>query len=282
MSFFDQLVKIFPNLKNVFSTIKILSDNKSSKTIIYNGLVLQINTDTITDPDQKKALQDFVRKSLQPDSPLIIENESDNLLEEFKARDLQHKSLLEYFRNKIPVSDYHILRASLFLKSQLDDGKPTERLKEDIVLKYGDRGRNIANLCSSGYFESFIKPLSEKIIHDFGENSLTQFSEIYEVIVTQSPVAIFVNRWMSEEELKAKILKQIAINRHYGINYLNIHGISRENVRKISKIINEAEISNELLALPEIIQGPEFVHIRIIFKCPPLPEIEQPLDLLIE
>lgn len=279
MSFKDSLVKLFPRLKNFKGTIKILSDNKSSKIVINKGPVTNINIAALR-PQDKINLQEALRAGLQTTSPLLIEESSDQLLRAYQATERHNNQLIDFFRGKIPSGDINILRSSLFLKSQLDTRGPTERLKEDIVQKYGERGRNIANLCSAGYYEEYIKPLFEKNVLLSDENSLKKFWDIYEIIVTQFPIAIFVSKNLTSQKLKTEILEKIKLNKKYGIGYLNIHGIGGENVDKISEIISEKEIRKELSSKPEITQGENFIHVKIRFTCPASSEDDSAIRLL--
>lgn len=114
------------------------------------------------------------------------------------------------------------------------------RLKGDIIHKHGTRGLNICNLCTSGYFENWIKPLYEEMEKspDFDPE---KFNESYNLIIKEAAFAVFVTKDMKPDKLKEIVEKKIARNLKYGVNFINIHGIGKGNVDKIRVLISELE-----------------------------------------
>lgn len=267
MAWWDSLLGLFPKLKDFKGEVKLtcLSGNKTTIINNDNRKIFQININDTRTIDQSH-IKDAIRKAVQNNNDLLIEDESEKTLKAITASEESNNNILNYFYGKIPSGDYSILRAALFLKSQFDDGKPVDRLKRDIVDKYGERGKNISNLCTAGYFETVIKPLYEEMVKTTDDPS-TKFIETYEVIIAQYPFAIFVNKMMSVDELKKVILGKITRNKKYGINYLRIHGIGEDNVRKISQILTDKDIQKEFSALPEINSGQTFFNVKICFAC---------------
>ena len=148
------------------------------------------------------------------------------------------------------------------MKNVFERGENVSNLKDDIVTRYGDRGRNICNLCSAGYFTSQIKPLYEEM-YSQPDFSLNKFLAIYEIIVTESPYAFFINSWMSDKQAMDEVLKRMEVSRRYGIKYLNIHGIGRENTEKIATLLKE--LAPQLTQTPEITRGERFIAVKIWF-----------------
>jgi hypothetical protein len=113
----------------------------------------------------------------------------------------------------------------------------------DIIKRYGNRGKNIVNLYCEGYFENFLKPIFEELNRQTKSptEASSKFKEIYEFVIKESPVAIFVNKAMGQDEVKALISAKIERNAKYGIKYFNIHGIGHENCMKIKKAIEAIE-----------------------------------------
>lgn len=105
----------------------------------------------------------------------------------------------------------------------------------DIIARFGERGKNICNLYTAGYFDSQIKPLYEEV----GTSDLLQFNQIYEQIVTESPYAVFIHAEMSVKNVGETVKQKMEISKKYGIKYLNIHGIGKDNVDKITILIKE-------------------------------------------
>ena len=162
------------------------------------------------------------------------------MLQDFKQIDSSPESqeLIAFFKGKIPASDIEALRQSVYVNAVQERGSDIQKLKGDIVTRYGNRGRNICLLYSAGYFTSQIKPLYQEMISqpDFSPDD---FNTIYERIVNESPYAVFINREMSSETAEREVRDRINVAKKYGVKYLNIHGIGEENVSKIKYILEK-------------------------------------------
>lgn len=252
-----------PKLKNAH--IHILSDNKSEKVVINDNKKIQIiniNIPSLT-PQETARLKPILKELIQ-DENILLEADANKLIGDFKQVDgrEENRELLEYFKGKLDYRDIEILRASLYLKSVYERGESVSQLKQDIMNRYGDRGRNISNLCSAEYFTSQIKPLYEEM---YAQPSFSpeEFLKIYEIIVTESPYAIFINARMTQEEVKREVLNKINLGKKYGVKYLNIHGISKDNVDKITHLLKE--LTPTLAQAPEITGGEKFIVVKIWF-----------------
>lgn len=223
-----------PKLKNV--AINFFSNNNSKKITYQDNRVINININKLS-PEDIPIIKEIKDQILTQTNPLI-ENNTQALLEDFTKADKENHELINSFKGKIPPTDLEILRASLFVKKLHDNHKELGNLKLDIKNRYGDRGLRICNLTTAGYFTSLIKPLYEELFSR-KEFQPIQFFSIYETIVTQSLYALFVNSRMTDSEVKNMVQEKIELSKKYGINYLNIHGIGRENVDKIINILAE-------------------------------------------
>lgn len=99
----------------------------------------------------------------------------------------------------------------------------------------------ICNLYSSGYFDTLIKPLFDSF--SAGDLAIDEYSNIYEMIVTESPLAMFVGIGMTKQKAKKILLEKIQFNKSAGVGYLNIHGIGNQNISLIKTLLNDEEIS---------------------------------------
>lgn len=238
MDWFDKLKGLVHlDLRNL-KEIHLFSGNKIiNNTYTKNVLTININHESIN--KNPEVLKTILRTN-QENGGLIIESESLIRLADFKKIDSEAstQNFLAEFKGKIPQSDLEILRYSIYLKVVFNRGDSVDRLKTDIVERFGYRGRNICNLYSAGYFKSQIKVLYDLMFQqpDFSQE---KFMQLYELIVTESPYAIFVSRQMTSSELLSKVKTKIETSKKYGINYLNIHGIGDENIRIISTVLEQ-------------------------------------------
>lgn len=229
-------IKFLNNIKN----IKILNLKITKKVIVEDKRTLVLNW---------RQLSREGKKELSNQLPFIVKDGGAVLEGEFKDRADDYKKqidapekqeLIKYFSDKIPLSDISILKASLYLKSLLESGGETRKIKQEIMIRYGNRGKNISNLCSAGYYETWIKPLYEEM-RKLPEFSKEKFLEVYNEIVNLYPFAVFIHHGMSSEEVEQIITQKIKASRQYGIKTLNIHGIGEENVAKIRKVVEKIE-----------------------------------------
>lgn len=261
MSLLDKLSTIVKFDLRRLKNIHLFSDNQT-KTYI-DKRTIHINISQLGASDNAQ-VQKIVRDLVEKENTLLIEDEAKKRIEDISSVEKKgdNNEVLKYFKGKVPPTDVEILRAALYIKSVYERGESVRELKWDVIQKYGERGKNIVNLCSAGYFISIIKPLYEEMSRQDG---FTQdaFHSTYEKIVTQYTFAVFVNAMMTPTKLKEEVVNKIEINKKYGIKHLNIHGIGSENVSKILELLNE--LRNTFTQNPEIESGRGFINVKIWF-----------------
>src|SRR3989338_8682572 len=207
------------------------SHNSDNKEYIYDRAEgrLDIFLDKLS-PEKKEKIKEIVKENVQEGNPFLERNTLKLLyrLNYFKNKK-EHDSILSFFKNIISPTDYEALEASLFLRYIFNQGGEVSRLKRDIRERFGERGKNIANLCTAGYFEGFLMPLHN--------SSKERFSELYELTVSKSPFAVFVHASMKESEIMSELSLKLNTSKKYGLEFVHIRGISERNVKKVKEII---------------------------------------------
>src|SRR3989339_1623940 len=193
-------VNVTKNSDNAFQDREfVLDENKGQLIINYDKLNL----------DKKQKLRQIFRDKVEGGGE-IFEINSFKLLSElynYQKSKGEDKKILDFFSSLIPKEDLEALESSLFLRRKFNEKKDIRKLKEDIRRRFGDRGNNIANLCTAGYFENFL-------IH-LHNSSKERFAELYELIVDKSVCAVFVHGEMSPEQITSQIKNKIAISKRY-------------------------------------------------------------------
>jgi hypothetical protein len=161
------------------------------------------------------------------------------------------------FREIIPLSDVPILEAAIVIKYLFENGQTVERQKTDVVVRYGARGNMICNLYSAGYFHSLILPASRADIDNF--------PAVYEQIVTESPLAVFVGHASTEEKIVSELARKMALNKEAGNHYLRIHGIGQTNRRRINGALRNTEILEQMTDDPLKEMDGSVVKVTIYF-----------------
>ncbi len=242
----DWLIKLFPKLKKLnlefFKNLTFIHIGPKIKYTDKRSLKINFNK---LSPKEKKTISNKLPKLLESGVD-ILEEKFKETADDYKEKiqSASNQKVLEYFKGKIPDNDISILKASLYLKSVFESDGETKLIKSNIVNRYGVRGRHICNLCTAGYFETWIRPAYEEMSQLSGF-TLGKFLKVYEEIVEFYPFALFVHGRMSEREIKQSIEEKIKIAKKYGIKTLNIHGIGSSNLKKIRKVIDEIEIEDK-------------------------------------
>jgi hypothetical protein len=215
-----------------------INKNSNNNVEVSEGLyydkdkkILDIDLNKL--PDEKKNIVGELVKGYIEDGDKLLELKTNNLLESLYQYNKKNpnKAILDFFKPIIPLNDYEALESALFLREKFHKGENISMLKQDIRTRFGDRGNNISNLCTAGYFEELLMPLYN--------SSKEDFNRVYEDIVKSSMVALFVHSQMDEEDIPNKITERLKISKKYGIKWIHIHGIGKSNVKKIKKCIEE-------------------------------------------
>lgn len=220
-------------------------------------------------PDETKR---FIRSLIQEDDlDKIIESTTDGEVKELRSYEARagHLDLVANLVDNIPPTDVYILRASLYIRALYLEGKSEGigKLKEDIGQRWGQRGRNIANLCSAGYFENLIIPVLK------GEMKLPypheSFHEFYNSVVHETAYSVFVPSMMTDKDLEDKIISQGNRNENeYNRSYVNIHAIGKDNVKRVYKVIEKLKRSDTFFSFSELINtdpNEEIIYAKLIF-----------------
>lgn len=207
------------------------SEKTKTLTIVTQILIRTIKGRT--------ALQEVI-KIAYDSGGLILKDDSGQILRAYREYldKNPYKEILSFFEDKIPADDYTALKMSLYLRSEEKTGTNIWRYKEDIRSRFGDRGANIANLCTAGYFENEFMPLYKNL-------SREDFSSYYELAVGKKARALFVHRGMDLEGLKKEFETILIKALRYHMDNFRIHGIGESNVSIIKKLIKYLRSSQD-------------------------------------
>ncbi|MBA7514455.1 hypothetical protein ES705_06484 [subsurface metagenome] len=248
MGFFDKLKSLF-NVNKVeirLFEVHINSNNVSKKIECNEGnKTLNINLQELESGERKKVKQ-IINSAVKDEDCLLLEDKSKKIIDDFKLKDKksENQEILNYLKDKIPPDDHKALRASLYLREKFREGGDVSHLKRDIMEKYGERGKNISNLCTAGYFENWIIPLYGEMSKE-PDFTLDEFLKVYNIVIKEAAFSVFVHREMSGGEVKKAILGKIETSEKYNIKFTNIHGIGKSNVKKIRNVIMELETERD-------------------------------------
>ncbi len=212
--------------------IEINKSQSDSKEYIYkeSEKKLEIFLDNLSS-EKKKQFKPFIRDAIDGDCKLF-EKETAELLDrlyQYKSNPGEDTKIKKFFENIILPHDYEALESALYLRKEFSNCRNISKLKKDIRRRFGDRGSNIANLCTAGYFEEFLQPLYN--------DSPNMFKELYELIVDKGILAVFVHKNMSPDIISDQISTKIQTCQKYGIKFFHIHGLGKTNINTIKNFI---------------------------------------------
>jgi hypothetical protein len=230
----------FSQLKQIVNIQIINKSNVDSKVSVNSDTpAIEVNIAQLN-PKEKTELQGLLRGAYEEWGHLLKDQDCE-IIQDFKQKENlpEVREQLAYFRPKVLPGDIPILRACLYLKASYEQGQSVAPLKAKIVDAYGTRGRNIANLCSAGYFDDWLKPLYELLRENEEDEAtaLERFRGIYNTIVEELPWTVFVSRNTPKAEIQEEILRKLKANLRYGIRWINIHALSEPNVAKIRAVL---------------------------------------------
>ena len=169
---------------NLFNKINVTRDSGNTNKAYHHDedkKELILNYDRVS-PEAKRFLDELQKAEFEKGGIYDSETkrELDSLYNYKKSSDDDNR-ILAFFKPVIPKEDYQALEVSLYLKKNFGEYKSenVKKIKDDIRRRFGDRGNNISNLCTAGYFHDFFRKLYES-------SSKEKFKELYEVIVSKA------------------------------------------------------------------------------------------------
>ena len=237
--------KVKVEIKNpvVIANLNIhITNNSQDQDISYDPgkEIYKINLVKLTE-DIKKGL---ISSEMLDDDRILLEDSCKKTIEDFRSQEklAETQEKIKFLDKKIPQDDLNIWRAALYLRHCDNTIALKGRvvgLKFQLMQKYGDKGRNIANLCTANYLEDWLIPAYGELSETLNNDDLTkkEFGKIYNHLVNELPFTIFVCRTMSIDGLKDEIMRR----KEFGINFINIHAIGNDNVQKVKIVIPDIE-----------------------------------------
>ncbi len=247
MTWTDRLAKILSKLPSLIKidikdptvNIHISHDTTNNQQVTTNPATksCEVNIANFNPKEVKELLKEFI-----DEDGILLLDKSKKGIEEFALEEQvpENAATINLLTKIVPPEDLNIWRAALylrfcFLKKML---MAVTKIKFQIVQTHGAKGRNIANLCSAGYIEEWLIPTFNALRDTLGENEGKKaFLNIYSLIVNQMPFTIFVCQPMTPDNLR----QEINDRKKYGLDFVNIHAIGEDNIKKVKPVIAAIE-----------------------------------------
>jgi hypothetical protein len=216
-----------------------ISVNNIDRSVHIDGSTVIVNPDLLT-TTQRKAFQKYLRTDVLPVVGAIVDETAvpriESVVRALPAVDEEASKFISI----IPPTDVPLLKACLFLKKSFELGESIDGLKAQIIGVYGTRGRNLSNLCSAGYLETWFWPLYEQCLASYPSDpdlAKAQFRITYSLIVNEAPFTEFVAGPTPAATTLRHIVTKMEQNIANGVRFMNIHALGARNVAKVLKIL---------------------------------------------
>ncbi len=206
--------------------------NKGGTVNVDNSVV---NINILFDGKNDSEKQEQVRELLdmfREHGVMLVDKKSAGEVAEYNdyAKNSRDRSLIDFFRNRIPDLDLQVLKTGLYIRylTEQQEFEKVKRIRANAVRANG-RAQNIINLVSEGYFESYIKPI-------FEEADGWDVLEHYNEVVTYLPEMVFVNNEMSIMDIVDKVESKISQRERYHaveVRRIMVNGIGIQCVQNI-------------------------------------------------
>lgn len=267
MSWLEKLEKIVHIDLRHFITINYIKNelSKDKIKISEDGKKIEINAAAL-DKDELVETKRFFRKQFDKNDVTFLEKSAKAMIDDIKEKlNLKTtKVILNFYEDKIPKEYLAALEASLILREAFKDGKDVSEMKRDIISSFGPIGKNTSNLCSSDYFEGFIRELYFEMSRQ-PNFTLDKFQKVFKEIIIDSPFTVFVNLHRRRSDIKMEINSKLKKFQNYGIDYLAVHGIGTENVKMIREAISELENERDDIKTEMKLES-SIIQVKIMFR----------------
>ena len=189
-----------------------------------------INIDPQSLPEDWGESKELLRKRFNDGEIRFVAGQADAEIGDYKKfNDSAQSNIAQFFEGKISGTDMSYLRAGLYIGYLATvDPQKAKTVRENSIRDA--RSRNIINLASAGYFETYIKPIYE--------SDPLSFNVEYEEIVKYMPETVFVNNNMTASDVVREVDKRICRSMRY---HLDVRAVTVNGLNQSVKTIQEAE-----------------------------------------
>lgn len=209
--------------------------NKKGTINLNNSTTNNYNFHIQLSPDQTPAELEAIRRQFLTDFQsgnlqFVNQNSMQNLEDcNNSEKSNKTKEIIQFFAGKISAEDLQLLRTGLFIKSLCNNEQfdRATNIKDNAIKDR--RSRNVINLATAGYFESYIKPI-------FENNNIETATKEYEEVVRYLPEIVFVHNSMTPEDIIYEIEDKIRDKETYHLKVCKImvNGIGKQCAQNIS------------------------------------------------
>lgn len=211
----------------------------NSKNLVINAAILK--------GQKKKQLKKLIKAHVDKGFPLL-EPQSKELLAKFKTNEStsENQELINTLSKIMPAEDLKAFRCSLYVRDMFSQHESIDNLKQDIIRRWGIRGSNICNLCTSYYFEKLIIPMYDSYNKKYGADGIDKFKKVYEIIVSETPFILFLLKRMDKEEITRRIIEKIKTSKKYGAKQLYIHALGKKIIEEVGEVLDEIKRAQKI------------------------------------
>jgi hypothetical protein len=239
-----------------FDDSSSLAEIESFYSYVEKGKVLTISVPRLNNANTE-LLHKIIRK-IHSQGELILKQGKEESLAAYSRylKNNTDKDTLDFFTSILKnPDDVAALKMAFFIRSESKKGLSIIQYKRDIIQKFGDRGANIANLCTAGYFEKEIRPYF--MVAPKGE-----FYDYYEKVVALKARALFIHSSMNETEIEDLLFSMVDKAKKYHMQNPHIHAMGKKNVENIKRFVSKRNEEEDQFEIEKIYEDPKIPAIE--------------------
>ncbi len=244
MNFWECLSKIFPD-----ALVKV--DNKkidNSNNYFFNSEnPIKITKEGVFFEGKKVGEKDKTNKILEEISKhkkeeslsfQLIHEDLENEFISYQKLCEKNSSSLQKLKEVLPKEEIECILISRRIEGAYKSGNQglVIHLENQLEKNFPKKGKKVANLIKTGYFDEIIIPMIDICKEQHSENYREKYYSFYKETLIFFPLAIFVNNevdfnWIFEEIQKRLKLRKIPL--------IRIHAMGEKNISKVEKAVKK-------------------------------------------
>ena len=256
-------------LNNSGKSVKNSRKSTSAITNNFNGPVNIINFNGPLDDSTRKTLQPLI-DSFEKKQVLFLADEPKKLLSDVtrSEEDDLVRGLLNFFKPKLSVRDFLMMRTGLYLKYLRDNNRKdaATKLWKQALENNTPREKRIINLASADYFHTYFRPLYKHLSK--GENAQAKFEKQFENILDELTFAIFVPSNMTTDGIVEKVILLAVKNIRYGVQteIISLHATGRGLVERVKEAVRILKPKFPVIKVNAVSKGMDIITVQIEYR----------------
>jgi len=198
------------------------------------GEVVLLNLDQVDSPTETEVLSAASSGIWDSQGGIYTPDQANDVdLVGGKVTEEEIQEIDEYFEEYLPGRERELIRRCMYLRRKWEsDESYTEksemdRRKSDLRKAYGDKAGVVANLASSGYYDTdgYMRTIFRRMA-DNDSSGPTDYLQTYEKMLRHEPFCMFVSGWDRIPDIKSALENKLKSSDMYSVpvDFVDVRG----------------------------------------------------------